>query len=224
MGVILDNPEYEPYQAVRILKTNDRVEQVYQNEEKRKEIFEHAFQTYNKENERFGVEQRLVMGNAEDEKKFLIDFYRRMGKNFAILVNLGYNHFRLHSSNVTMAGEIVDIGTMGHWSLDGDDERFNGMYDGVRRSHIKDLRDIVYSMKYLRLAAREAGLSRPDREECQKEFIDAFKENFDERLSVEQGTDPAGILRWIEKITDAVWLKNLRLPALQNHEIADWPV
>ncbi|MBI5221161.1 MAG: hypothetical protein HY978_05030 [Candidatus Liptonbacteria bacterium] len=223
MGVIVDNPEYAPYQAVRVLKTNDRVEQVYQNDEKRKEIFEHAFRAYNKENERLGVEQRLAMGDSEDEKKFLIDFYRRMGKNFAVLINLGYSHFRLHSSNVTMAAEIVDIGTMGHWSLD-EDERFNEMSDGVRRSHIKDLRDIAYSMKYLRVAAREAGLSRPDREQCRREFIEAFKENFDEKLSGEQGTDPAGIMRWIEKITEAVWLKSLRLPALQNYEITDWPV
>ena len=182
-----------------------------------------AIEAYNKENEFNGEQRKIAMGNPEDEKLFLLDFYRRMAKNVAALVNLGYNHFRLHSSNVTMAAEIVDIVTMGHWSLDKG-KQFNKKYNGVRRSHIKDIRDVAYSLKYLRLAAGEAGLSRPDREECRQTFLDAFKENLDEKLAAKQGTDPADVIRWIEKITNAVWVENLHLPALQHHEISEWPI
>lgn len=226
-GVILEHDEYTPYEAVRLLKNNDRIEQVYKNAERRKEIFNRAFQIYNRENSKLGVCHKISLGKPEDEKLFLTDFYRRMGKNIAVLVNLGYIHFRLHSSNITMAAEIVDIGTLGHWSIDEGEEynaKYNAKYDGVRLAQIKDFRDIIYSLKYLRLAAGEAGLARPNLDDCRKEFIGSIKENLDESLTIEQGTDPEGVVRWIEKITDAIWLKNIRLPALQHHDITDWPI
>ena len=47
--VILNRKNYIPEEGVRLFKTNDRVEEVYESDDRRRELFSSAFETFNKE-------------------------------------------------------------------------------------------------------------------------------------------------------------------------------
>jgi hypothetical protein len=224
LGVIPDRRDFVPHIAQRLLKTNTRVEEVYRSDERREELFERAFNIFNKEQDFYGTDIHLDINKMDDQKKFYTEYIRRCAKNMAVLINTGYINTGAHSSNMTLAGEMVDIGHTGHWSVDAKDK--NGWveeYKGLRMGHIKDMRDLIYTIKFLRIAMRKAGLERPSKEECLVEFVDAIKESLDDKKSKEQGTDSVVVEDFAEKMFKAVIVDGMRLPSLFKHEITEWP-
>lgn len=224
LGVIPDKKNYAPHMAQRVLKTNTRVEEVYKSDERRDDLFKKAFDVFNKEQDFYGKDERLDIREANDQKKFCLEFIRRCAKNAAIMMNLGYISTTSHSSNITLAGEIVDIGPMGHWSEDvrhksGWDEK----YKDLRLGYIKDLRDLTYSIKFLRIAMKKAGMSRPDKEVCFNEFIEAFNKIINEKQLKEQETDISTVRDFAEKIFKSIIVEGVRLPSLNHYDMEDWP-
>lgn len=226
-GVILPRRDYQPHMAVRLLKTNSRIAEAWKGGEGRaKELFKKAFEVFNKERADAGLEvPELTWGDKKSEQVYFLEFFRRMGENMAVLLNTGYSHYHIHSANVTLAAEIVDVGSASYWKLDPNNGPLQKKYGGVRGTHIKDMRDMVYNLKYLRLAGREAGISRPDREECKDTFFEGFDRSLrgDHVKKIEK-TDPAKAREWLEKIFDAVVLENKRLAPLLHNELKSWPI
>lgn len=214
--VILRRRDYKPHMAVRLLKIDQRIEEARYAEERRSEIFENAFEIFNRETRDKGLSfPELDIKKVEHQKIFFHEYFRRMGQNMAVLLNLGYSHFRLHSSNITLAAEIIDIGTMTHWTEDGDDPVFMKEYSGVRRAHIKDMRDIVRALKKFKMAAKKAGLKVGDNQTLKASFLDGFESKIDvEKVTNKQKTNVANAKKWLDAIFQASIIDGKKLAAL----------
>ena len=222
--VITTRRDFNPCLGVRLLKTNDRVEEALEAEERRTQIFAEAFKTFNRE----AVDKRLdfpelTIGKKAHEKIFFAEFFRRMGKNIAVLLNIGHADFYLHSSNVTMAAEVADAGTINHWKEEKE-KKFNKVYGGVRMAHIKDMRDIAYVLRKLMKAGKVDGLEVGDRESLKTAFFEGFNGTFDEDQIRSEETDPDKARQWMEKIFDTVIIERENLPSLQTRKIEDWHI
>ncbi|MBI3334904.1 MAG: hypothetical protein HY001_00190 [Candidatus Portnoybacteria bacterium] len=222
--IILDNPEYEPAMAVRIMRTNDRIEEAARSHERRKEIFEKAFSIFNKETRDRGLSHpELVIGDSSHERRFFRVFFRRMGENMAILLNLGMADYYMHSSNITMAAEIADIGSITHWREDKE-ETLTEKYGGVRKGHIKDMRDMMYALRMLINAGKVQGLAAGTRERLKEAFFHGFDKVVDSQKVKGEDTDPQKAREWMGIIFDTVIIHKEGLPSLQHYDIEDWPI
>ena len=165
----------------------------------------------------------IQIGNKEHERIYFKEFFRRMGQNMATLLNIGYIHFYLHSSNVTMAAEIADIGTVGHYSK-MKDKVWAKSYNGVPLPHIKDMRDVVYGLRYLMKAGKAADMHTGKRQDVADAFMEGFDAAFGASKAQEQGTDPSKARAWMRKIIDTVIVQRENLPSLLYNEVEDWGV
>ncbi|MDO8584285.1 MAG: hypothetical protein Q7R83_03855 [bacterium] len=213
--VILSRKDYQPAMGVRLLKDNDRIEEARYADDRRSEIFQKAFEVFNREiQERQLNIDPINPADKEDQRRFFSTFVERMGTNIAVLLNTGYIHFRLHSSNITMAAELVDIGTASHWRADPDPQLCKE-YNGVRRGHLKDMRDSVRSIKKLIISAKVAGLKVGKKEALElaflKGFDEAIKPDFVKRI---QQTDVESARKWLQAIFHRMIAEGASLPSL----------
>jgi len=217
--------EFIPYIGVRLLKTNDRIAEASDSEERRRSIFERAFEAHRRE-ARFYDENahQLDMGNREDQKQFMMDFFMRMGKNMAVLLNESLVHNFLHSANITMAAELADVSTLTYCSSLDDIPRKHGMPEG----HIKDMRDVVYSLKKLLTGAKRIGfvLSDDDMASLVRIALDAFNDGLLPAKITKNGTNVDFARACFEAIIKKVLLEKQRLPALQGgkNSLEEWPI
>src|SRR3989338_7240619 len=223
-NIISPKKTYTPYEVVRLFKMNNRIAEASQSDERRLELFKKAFDVFNLETRDKGLFlPKVVIGNPELEKIFFEEFFKRMGKNMATLLNIGYDHGYMHSANVTLAAEIADVGTLSPWQKEKDKDKIK-KYSGVRRSHLKDMRDMCYGLRMLLMAAGHAGLNAGDRIALQRAFFEGFSDVFDVKQIKTQKTDPTNAATWMEKIFDTVIVKGGHLPPLLHNEIEDWGI
>lgn len=226
-GIIPKPKTWQPHLGVRLVKSDYRIAQANEaSPERSREIFEKAFAVTNQENQdkKLGL-PKIKLGNPESEKTYFENFFVNMGSNLAILLNLGYVYYHLHTANVTMAAEIVDTGPLAHWKTFEDDEDILKKYAGVRRGNLKDIRDTIYDLKVILEAARNAGISTPDIKYLKKSFLGVIQSKFNpENKKVIQGNDAENTLRWIEAIFEAVLEKGQHLKPLKHAGVEDWPI
>ena len=224
-GVILKRRDYTPVMGVRLLKTNDRIQEAAESDERRASIFKKAFDVFNQESEDSNLGfPKLDIKNPEHQRIYFEEFFKRMGGNMAVMLNIGYMHNTLHSANVTMAAEVADVGTMQNWKNDGD-EKHTKIFGGLRRGHIKDMRDIAYGLKILLGAGQKLWMSTGDSRELLEGFMDGFDHKLDrEDLKKDQATDPKGARDWMERIIKAVVVEGKNLPSLLRSEVTDWRI
>lgn len=225
-NVILKRRDYQPHMAVRLLKTNDRIAEATESEDRRKKIFSDAFAVFNREVCDANLDlPELDIKNLDDQARFFNEFFRRMGGNMAVLLNVGYIHYALHSANVTMAAEIADISIAQHWKNFRKYENYSADYDGVRRGHLKDMRDIVYGLRKLLKGAKAAGLNFGKKEDLVNSFMDGFDSMFKPKYVKEiQKTNPSAARQWMEAILKSMVIENKRLPNLTENEVEDWGI
>ena len=217
VGVVPDHRLYHPHIAERVMKTNSRIEEIYKSDQRREGLFFRMFETYNQES-RFKGLQVLDSSNKKDHGEFQRIFTERMGRNLAVLFNSGYMHLALHSSNVTLASEMVDIGPMMHTSQDEKNKLgWNTLYRGLNYGHIKDIRDVCYGLRYLRRSFGLLDKSRLDKEDYFHSLKNATSEYFNqERVTVSQERKRA-FLWWVETISRKIFLENENLPSLEKN-------
>jgi len=224
-GVIPKRRRFEPAMAVRLFKTNSRIEEAYRDSERRVPLFKRAFQTFNEEEKAKNPEhpELLHIGNVEDEEKFFKTFAGRLGKNLAVLMNEGFYSLALHSSNITLAAEIADAESFKHHSKETE-PTLREKYSGVRYGHIKDARDLAYDLRFLTKAGRDAGLHTSKRVELCAAFMESFLASLDKESLKTQGTDPEKAIEWVSKIFTAVITERQRLPSLRHYAMEEWPI
>ena len=224
-GVIPKRKGYQPYEAVRLLKTNSRVEEAYQSPERARELFERAFTAFNQETKDKNLPSpQLNIESPEHQRVYLQEYFRNMGHNMAVLLNVGYSHFRLHASNLTMAAEVCDVGTLGPWNEE-DDERFTKMYNGVCRGHLKDMRDICNGLKLLLEAAGREGLNPGGRRDYLRQaFFEGFNGILDTAAVDRGGNSGQNARRWMEQIFETMLIQNRNLTGLQRGEVESWGI
>src|SRR3989344_2800393 len=189
-NIISPKKTYTPYEVVRLFKMNNRIAEASQSDERRLELFKKAFEVFNRETQDKGLTlPEISIGNPEQEKVFFEEFFRRMGQNMATLLNIGYDHGYMHSANVTLAAEIADVGTLSPWQEEIDKDK-DKKYSDVRRSHLKDMRDMCYGLKMLLKASQQVGLDSGDKEDLKQSFFKGFNGIFDVKQIKTQKTDP----------------------------------
>ncbi|HPL93062.1 MAG TPA: hypothetical protein PLB38_02165 [bacterium] len=258
-----ENEPFVPAIGVRLLKTNTRIEEIYQrlnssknpsqiDKDRAVTLYKKAFKIFNLElkdsdsrdweslyndNElqnmkksRQSVKPReLKWGDSQSEQTFYEIFFRRMGKNLAVLLNNGILSEDLHSSNVTMAAEIVDIGDRHRWTYfaeypDNEEAMENlKKYSGVRRSNIKDIRDIAYDLRFLLKAGNALNMNVGNRDALTKSLLNAFAKNLNNEQLREQEYTHENVYEMAKRIFQKVLVEKENLPALKHGaDIKDW--
>lgn len=231
-GIIPNVDDYVPSMGVRLLKTNTRIAEITETDDVARAValFKDAFETFNQENtdEDLGYAE-LRFGDQKSEETFFKTFFERMGKNLAVLQNLGIVGWGLHSANVTMAAEIVDIGDCNVWTHyqrveNGDD--YIQKHSGVRRGSLKDASDIAYGLKKLIQTGNEIGIKIPDKEVLVDKFMDTLESNLNEEMLRTQEYKKEEIINAVRKIIEATIITlgdGKRLPTLKHgRKISDW--
>ncbi len=176
--IIPKNRNQDPYIAIRLLKNNQRIEQ-FKKGEHGEGVLRHAFDIYNLENN-----DSIDIDNYEDRNKFLRSIIAHLLNNIFILFKNKLAHTGLHSSNITMSGEIVDIGTVKDLNLIPPEHRdfYNTKINNINRANIKDIRDVLLSIRYVLNGFNQLGLKLENREIIYKficDYIDSISDNND---------------------------------------------
>ena len=225
---VITKKDFTPSIGLRLLKINTRIAEVKESDDKRTgELFKHAFDVFNKENEdkKLGF-PKLTIGDQESEKIYFEEFFKRMGKNMAVFQNVGYIGWAMHSANITLAAEIVDIASYESWKHLDDDPKFVKKYNGVRRGVLKDIRDVAYDLKFLIKAGKRIGLAVPAKEDLLKFYLESFSSNLDlKKLADEEDVDAVKLQEAIRKVSEAVLVQKKDLPPLKSgYDIKDWDI
>ncbi|MBI2064581.1 MAG: hypothetical protein HYT62_00825 [Candidatus Yanofskybacteria bacterium] len=209
---------YQPNQVIRLMKINTRIAEANESSPDRaRDMFKRAFDVFNQEgrDKKMGLPE-LRIGDAQHEKIFFEEFFRRMGGNLAVLLNIGYHNGNMHSANITLAAEIVDVGTVTN--------QIEEKYSGVGRTSLKDMRDVCYDLRLLLSAAHRIGLETGSRDGLATAFFEGFDGKFSEKEAEEKGTDPKNAKKWLSKIFDRVVTQKGNLPSLKHYEVEDWDI
>lgn len=212
-----------PIEVVRLIKSNTRIEEAYEADDRRQVIFNDAFATFNQEAQLQG--QPLVkLENSADQRAFFAKFSERIGNNLAILLNQGMSHLYLHSSNISMAAEFLDIEPLQHWSKITKSSGWGKEYSGLRLHYIKDIRDATQALRRLLKVARTEDLHTGSRESLAQSLIDGFSTAFDSALASEQGINEVSARDWVGKIVNHLLVQRKNLPSLRNYPVEDWEI
>lgn len=226
--IIPSKKELTPEMGIRLLKINTRIAEVKDSDEKRaKELFAKAFDVFNKESQDKKLDlPEVTIGDLESEKLYFQEFFKRMGQNIAVLQNIGYIGWHMHSANVTLAAEIVDIGPYESWQKCKDDEEFVKEYAGVRRGVWKDMRDIAYGLKFLIQSGEQVNMTVPNANDLVDSYFQSCFARLDEsRLQTEQMVDQQAFKEALTKVTKAVLLENKKLASLKHgSDVDDWNI
>lgn len=223
-GVLPSQKLFVPHIGIRLMKMNTRIAEVKEsNPERSKELFTKAFHIFNLENihKNLGFPE-LIAGDPQSEKIFFETFAKRMGKNAAVFQNLGYIGWQLHSANVTMAAEIIDIGPYQHWKDYGEEE-FIREYQGLRRGVWKDMRDIAYGLRFLTQAGSRNGMHIPDAEFLVSSFMDEFSKSLGDNQLEGEGVTRDTLESACHRVMDVVLVERKHLAALKHGaDVPDW--
>jgi len=216
----------KPQIAQRLLKTNTRIAELKESDSKRGiELLKNAYEVFNQET----IDKRLDLlkldfANPQSAVVYTREFSKRMGKNLAVLQNLGYIGWHLHSANITLAAEIVDIGPILPAEDYKDDQEFVKNYNGVMRGVLKDIRDVSYDLKFLLHSVEKLTGKNLDISELCQIYLDSFKDGLDQQqLKKNGGFKGEDIINMFEKISSAVLVEDRSLPSLKHGaDISDW--
>lgn len=222
--IISPRKDYTPYEVVRLFKMNNRIAEANQSVERRLDLFKKAFDVFNEETRDKNLQlPEIVVGDLYSEQLFFQEFFKRMGQNMATLLNIGHDHGYMHSANVTLAAEIADVGTIAPWQEEKNEISLK-KYGEVRRSHLKDMRDMCYGLRMLVKAGKQAGLNGGSKTNLAESFIHGFNSIFDDKKVKSQKTDPEKARLWMEKILSHVIIMGENLPPLLHNDVDDWDI
>ena len=218
-----------PFQALRLFRTNTRIEEAVANPGRRAEIFSAAFATFNRETADLGLDLPVLdASRPEHQRLFAKEFHRRMGQNLAVLINASKTHSHLHSSNITMAAEIADLESLA-------DARFpvtsfalshGEMVGDTNRLFLKDIRDAAYSSWMVAKAMKKAGLDAGPSADRKAAVMEGFAKVCSPQKMRAHAipTTRKSIEYWMERIFDKTLVREERLVSLLNGEVDDWGI
>ena len=227
LNVIPNSKDLVPAIGLRFLKTNTRAaEFTDQSDDLSRQFIANAFETFNRES----VDKKLDLPVANIEDKtthptFFSTFLERMGRNLAVLNNLGYSDWHLHSSNITMAAEIADIGVIydAKYVKERDDSK--GIVNGVRIGYIKDMRDTGYTIATMLRRAEELGFNIGNRNELYQSCLKGFEENVNSlMIKSSQKAKSEDHVKLFSYIMKRSIVDNSPLPSIKKVSPSDWKI
>ena len=186
-GIIYKDNDMNPNIGVRLLRTNYRLEELNKSDEDKRLVIRDTMLTnYAKEMKlKSGDDtaEELNMNDIENQKRYVMDTLSQYTKNIALLINNAMTYMYMHPSNLTMLGEIVDMGVV--ISLNKVDKKYTdydarfGMFNGIRQGYIKDMTDLVYAIKIFLDTMSENNIATPENEYVIENIKNVFIDNLD---------------------------------------------
>lgn len=224
-GIIHKNRQLNPYLGVRVLRTNHRIEEFAKGDDARRhDILLRVFDNFNKETRLTGRNvSELSPEKSEDLQKYFMVVCEQHITNLAKLVSNALVYYHMHSSNLTMMGEIVDTGVLAHIYHDNDPERIEDV-GGIRVGYAKDMRDCVLGLRNLLRALSKYRNVSFNREEVASLIISTFNTNFDAGVFIksDKKAKPDKVKEVFSEIVTRMMIDRKTLPALKHNSIEDW--
>jgi len=229
-GVIHKNKQLHPYVGVRVLRTNHRIEEFTESDISRQDdILTQVIDNFNKETMFTGREMSVLdKDNKADLEKYYFVVTEQHIKNLAKLISNGFTYYHMHSSNLTMMGEIVDTGVIeGIYSRNKfkneEDIKRTEVFNGVRVGYIKDMRDCILGLRKLLTGLTHKDVSI-DRNKVCENALATFKLEFDDVVSIksDKKASPEIIKKCFEEILKRMIVGRETLPALKHNSLSSW--
>ena len=234
-GLVHKGKENNPQIGVRLLKTNHRIEDYFKNNNPKvkRDMLLSVYEAFNKETASSDRElPELDIENKDHQKIYFETVLSQHIQNLALLINYGLTYYHMHSSNLTLMGEIVDTAVVESIHINETEhfqdfeEEYNTshrteMHKGVRIGYIKDIRDCVTGIRFLLRGLHNDGYLVSSREDAYDLVIKTFRGVFDrEKFSLfDQETDVEKLLKVTEEIARRILIERETLPALKRNGI-----
>ena len=236
-----------PYQALRLFRTNTRIQEAVANAPRREEIFLKAFETFNRETVDLALDLPILDRTlGEHQRLFAREFHKRMGQNLAVLINTAKTHSHLHSSNISMAAEIADLESLAEVKIPVTEfaEQHGVMVGDTNRLFLKDIRDAAYSCWMFAKAMKKAGMDSGSPLDRKASILDGFLNGamsaqqkamnptritgaiYSQRMIKARSipTSRVSIEYWIEQIFDKTLVQEEKLVSLLHGDVGDWGI
>lgn len=210
-GVMIPAKEFSPQIAQRLIKCNVRVEEIKDHEEVlARRLFERGYSRWKREH-----------GEEKTYEDLVLDSSVCIVKSIASLINLGYIHGYLHSSNISIVGEILDLGTCAHHENNNDEER-NRMIKGVRVGHLKDMRDALIGIKHFIARYQELYGVKLGSNKAAVLFVDAFAQTLHDRMEKVEGGNKKNALAVFTRLVEIIIVAKRNVPAIRDGQVVGW--
>lgn len=237
-GIVHRSKENDPYVGVRLLKTNHRIEDYFKNSNpvEKKEMLLAVYDAFNKETKLTGRDlPELDIENPTHQKIYFETVLSQHVQNLALLIAHGLTYYHMHSSNLTLMGEIVDTAVIESININSTEHFRNleseydtsartELYKGVRMGYLKDVRDCITSLRSLLRGLQSDGYTVLSREEAHAKVMETFRATFDPNTFVvfDNETDTQKLLTVAEEISRRTLIGKETLPALKRNDIETW--
>ncbi len=233
-GIVDASEQNRPYMGVRLLRSNRRIEE-YVESENGKDKKDMLLAVYGAFNEEAKLEKRdtpqLQIDNPEHQRMYFDTMFKQHIKNLALLISHGLTYYHMHSSNLTLMGEIVDtaavksinINKLPGFENDDISARTN-MYRDVRVGYMKDMRDCVLSLRKYWRALGKDGYTTPTREEMMTMALETFQSNYNPQkfATYDPTVDAEKICAVFEEIVRRQFVGRETLSPLKSNSIESW--
>jgi len=237
-GIVHKEKDNNPQIGVRLLRTNHRIEDYFKNnnaQEKRGMLLS-VYDAFNKETKLSGRDMPILdIENREHQKLYFETVLKQHIENLALLINYGLTYYHMHSSNLTLMGEIVDTAviesihindTEPFQNLEGvyDTSSRTDMYKGVRIGYLKDMRDCITGIRFLLRGLHNDGYNVSKREEAYDLVVETFERIFDKEkfAVVDTETNVQKIGDALKEIAKRILVERETLPPLKRNGIETW--
>ena len=237
-GIVHRSKENNPYIGVRLLKTNHRIEDYFKNTNpaEKREMLLATYDAFNKETKLTSRPlPELNIENPEHQKIYFETVLSQHIQNLARLVTHGLTYYHMHSSNLTLMGEIVDTAVVESININNtklfknleseyDTSARTELYKGVRVGYLKDIRDCVTGVRFLLRGLQSDGYTVLSREEAHAKVMEVFKAAFssDTFTVFDKETEVQKLLAVVEEISRRTLIGKETLPALKRNGIEAW--
>lgn len=237
-GLVHKGKENNPQIGVRLLRTNHRIEDYFKNNnpKEKRDMLLSVYDAFNKETALSGRDlPELNIENKDHQKTYFETVLTQHIQNLALLINHGLTYYHMHSSNLTLMGEIVDTAVVESININETeqfkdfDEEYDtsartDMYRGVRIGYLKDIRDCITGIRFLLRGLHNDGYAVLGREVAYDLVMKTFKGVFDkEKFAVfDKETDIEKLLKVTEEIAKRLLVGRETLPALKRNGIEEW--
>jgi len=237
-GLVHRSKDNNPYIGVRLLKTNHRIEDYSKKTslDDKREMLLSVYDAFNKETTLTGRDfPQLDINNQDHQKIYFETVLTQHVQNLALLINNGLTYYHMHSSNLTLMGEIVDTAVVESVNINQTEQFQNfeeeydtsartDLYKGIRLGYLKDIRDCLTGIRSLLRSLHNDGYKVLSREESHNKIMETFNDIFDkEKMKIfDNETDVNSLLKVVEEISRRIFVERETLPALKRNEIESW--
>lgn len=185
--------DFQPVIAIRLMRSVFRIRDLVDAEspDQARFMLEEAIDNLKKEAHTLGLDEPpFSLHEAKGREAFVEFLATWYGKNLGILMKNGQSHQFLHMGNLTLAGEVVDLDSVGkviqlrqgkaYFSDGANNFRTLHPRFGIPNCLVKDIRDTVISIKKLLRAMKANGYAATKTASITESFVQGYTDGLGE--------------------------------------------